>query len=134
MPRGRGFRGYTSCQVSQVQDVQQESASRRRSSWFGPIADGPGSVPRAPEISASGCLVCDNALTVSWRPASEANSMEDGPADGPAEHYELEYRKTNGSSTVTAAGGACWEKIQEIRDTQVTVSGRRRSPLLSLAC
>uniref|UniRef100_H3CB37 Fibronectin type III and SPRY domain containing 1-like n=1 Tax=Tetraodon nigroviridis TaxID=99883 RepID=H3CB37_TETNG len=80
-------------------------------------------VPRAPEISASGCLVCDNALTVSWRPASEANSMEDGPADGPAEHYELEYRKTNGSSTVTAAGGACWEKIQEIRDTQVTVSG-----------
>lgn len=83
-------------------------------------------VPRAPEINASSCLVCDNTITVSWRPACEANNIDD-TTNGPVEHYELEYRKTNHSHSVLAAGGACWEKIHDIRDTQVTVSGQRNS-------
>ncbi|XP_039635415.1 FSD1-like protein isoform X2 [Perca fluviatilis] len=78
------------------------------------------SVPGAPEIDVSGCLVCDNTVRVAWQPASEA----DGEGEvGRIEHYELEYRKTNRESSLRAAGEACWEKIPDIRDTHVTISG-----------
>lgn len=84
-------------------------------------------VPRAPEINISSCVVFDNTITVSWQPACDANNIDDISTNGPVEHYELEYRKTNHNNSVTAAGGACWEKIHDIRDTQVTVSGQRNS-------
>uniref|UniRef100_A0A3Q2DI95 Fibronectin type III and SPRY domain containing 1 like n=1 Tax=Cyprinodon variegatus TaxID=28743 RepID=A0A3Q2DI95_CYPVA len=73
------------------------------------------SVPRAPEINVSGCLVHDNSITVAWQPISDAE------ADGPIERYELEYRKTNHNSSPRATGD--WEKICDITDTQVTISG-----------
>ncbi|RVE66212.1 hypothetical protein OJAV_G00124770 [Oryzias javanicus] len=75
------------------------------------------SVPRAPEIDVSGCSVQDNAVRVTWRPAAEAD------ADGcrPIQRYELEYRKTGRRSVLV--GGACWERICEIGETQVTISG-----------
>ncbi|XP_038127941.1 FSD1-like protein isoform X2 [Cyprinodon tularosa] len=72
-------------------------------------------VPRAPEINVSGCLVHDNSITVAWQPISDAE------ADGPIERYELEYRKTNHNSSPRATGD--WEKICDITDTQVTISG-----------
>ncbi|GAA6233432.1 FSD1-like protein [Lates japonicus] len=75
-------------------------------------------VPRAPEINISHCVVHDNNITVTWRPASEV----DGEG-GLTEHYELEYRKTNRDSSLRAAGDACWEKICDITETQVTISG-----------
>ncbi|XP_044030973.1 FSD1-like protein isoform X2 [Siniperca chuatsi] len=77
-------------------------------------------VPRAPEIDVSSCVVCDNTITVAWRPAGEADSDGDS---GRIERYELEYRKTNRDSSLRAAGEACWEKIHDIRETHVTVSG-----------
>ncbi|XP_051794889.1 FSD1-like protein isoform X2 [Acanthochromis polyacanthus] len=76
-------------------------------------------VPRAPEIDLSNCVVRDNAITVAWQPLGDADS--DG-GSGPIERYELEYRKTNRDSS-RAAGEACWEKICDIRETQVTISG-----------
>ncbi|XP_022624145.1 FSD1-like protein [Seriola dumerili] len=77
-------------------------------------------VPRAPEIDFSSCVVYDNNITVAWRPASEANSEG---INGPNERYELEYRKTNRDSSLRATGEACWEKICDITETQVTISG-----------
>uniref|UniRef100_A0A3Q3XFV2 B30.2/SPRY domain-containing protein n=1 Tax=Mola mola TaxID=94237 RepID=A0A3Q3XFV2_MOLML len=45
------------------------------------------------------------------------------PDCGPIEHYELEYRKTNGDAALRVAAGACWEKIHDIKEPHVTVSG-----------
>ncbi|CAJ1069815.1 FSD1-like protein isoform X2 [Xyrichtys novacula] len=72
-------------------------------------------VPRAPEIDVSSLVVCDNNITVAWQPA-------DGNG-GQVERYEAEYRKTNRNSTLRATGEACWEKIDDIRETSVTISG-----------
>uniref|UniRef100_A0A4W6CLI4 Fibronectin type III and SPRY domain containing 1-like n=1 Tax=Lates calcarifer TaxID=8187 RepID=A0A4W6CLI4_LATCA len=83
-------------------------------------------VPKAPEINISRCIVHDNNITVTWRPASEV----DGEG-GPTEHYELEYRKTNRDSSLRAAGDACWEKICDITETQVTISGESLIPASS---
>ncbi|XP_044190353.1 FSD1-like protein isoform X2 [Thunnus albacares] len=86
-------------------------------------------VPRAPEIDASSCVVRDNAVTVAWQPSSEVIVDGDGGGGGGSggggriERYELEYRKTNKDSSLRAAGEACWEKIHDIRETQVTVTG-----------
>ncbi|KAI3362534.1 hypothetical protein L3Q82_012836, partial [Scortum barcoo] len=79
-------------------------------------------VPRAPDIDVSSCVVRDNNITVAWQPAGEANSDSDS-VSGRIERYELEYRKTNNDSSLRAAGEACWEKIHDIKETQVTVSG-----------
>nr|XP_033503089.1 FSD1-like protein [Epinephelus lanceolatus] len=79
-------------------------------------------VPRAPEIDVSSCVVRDNAITVAWRPAGEA----DGDGDcvsGRIECYEVEYQKTNRDSSLRAAGEACWEKVHDIRETHVTIAG-----------
>uniref|UniRef100_A0A1A8PTB4 Fibronectin type III and SPRY domain containing 1-like n=2 Tax=Nothobranchius rachovii TaxID=451742 RepID=A0A1A8PTB4_9TELE len=74
-------------------------------------------VPGSPEIDTSRCAVRDNAITVAWQPIGE--TAEDG---GPIERYELEYRKTN-CDNLLRVRGACWEKICDIRNTQVTISG-----------
>ncbi|XP_047228939.1 FSD1-like protein isoform X2 [Girardinichthys multiradiatus] len=74
-------------------------------------------VPRAPEIDVPGCIVCDNGITVAWQQINDADE------NGPIERYELEYRKTNHNSSLRASGDACWEKICNITDTQVTISG-----------
>ncbi|KAM4719314.1 FSD1-like protein isoform 2-T2 [Anableps anableps] len=74
-------------------------------------------VPRAPEINVSGCVVRDNSITVAWRQINEPDG------DGPIERYDLEYHKTNHSNSLRAMGDACWEKICDITDTQVTISG-----------
>lgn len=82
-------------------------------------------VPRTPEIDVSSCVICDNTVKVAWQPAGEADSDSDISVSGPIECYELEYRKTNRDSSLRAAGEACWEKIHNIRETYVTVSGER---------
>lgn len=78
-------------------------------------------VPGTPEINISGCAVRDNTVSVAWQPAADANAADATKA--PAQSYEVEYRKADHSNPLAAAGGACWEKIQDIRDTRVTVSG-----------
>ncbi|XP_056288946.1 FSD1-like protein isoform X1 [Pseudoliparis swirei] len=75
-------------------------------------------VPRAPEIDVSICVTRDNSIVVAWQPSGEA----DGDS-GPIKRYELEYRKTNRDDSLRAAGDACWEKIHDIRETHVTISG-----------
>ncbi|XP_068430273.1 FSD1-like protein isoform X2 [Clinocottus analis] len=75
-------------------------------------------VPRAPEIDISNCVVRDNTIVVVWQPAGEADSDSSR-----IEHYELQHRKTNRDDALRAAGDACWEKIDDIRETQVTISG-----------
>uniref|UniRef100_A0A3Q3GV29 FSD1-like protein n=1 Tax=Labrus bergylta TaxID=56723 RepID=A0A3Q3GV29_9LABR len=75
-------------------------------------------VPRAPEIDVANCVVCDNTISVAWQPAGDADSDS-----GRIERYEVEYRKTNRDSSLRAAGEACWEKIHDIRETKVTISG-----------
>ncbi|XP_026153290.1 FSD1-like protein isoform X1 [Mastacembelus armatus] len=77
-------------------------------------------VPRAPEVDVSNCVICDNKVTVVWRPASQTDS---NGISRPIEHYELEYQKTNCHTLLRAAGGECWEKICDITETQVTISG-----------
>ncbi|XP_045898155.1 FSD1-like protein, partial [Micropterus dolomieu] len=77
-------------------------------------------VPRAPEIDVSSYVIRDNSITVAWRPACEADG--DG-VSGRIECYELEYRKTNHDSSLRAAGETCWEKIPDIRETKITISG-----------
>nr|XP_020478124.1 FSD1-like protein isoform X1 [Monopterus albus]XP_020478125.1 FSD1-like protein isoform X1 [Monopterus albus] len=77
-------------------------------------------VPQAPVIDVSSCVICDNNITVVWLPARESDS--DG-VSRPIEHYELEYQKTNHSDPLSAAGEACWEKICDLIETQVTISG-----------
>lgn len=77
-------------------------------------------VPRAPEIDVSSYVIRDNSITVAWRPACEADG--DG-VSGRIEFYELEYRKTNHDSSLRAAGETCWEKIPDIRETKITISG-----------
>lgn len=79
-------------------------------------------VPRAPEIEASRCSVSDNSVTVAWQPAGEADG--DVRVGRPVESFELEYRKSNGDSSLR---GACWEKILDIRESHVTISGQRAS-------
>ncbi|KAF7217595.1 transcript variant X3 [Nothobranchius furzeri] len=74
-------------------------------------------IPGSPEIDTSRCAVRDNAITVAWQPIGE--TAEDG---GPIERYELEYRKTNCDNPLRVTG-ACWEKICDIRNTEVTISG-----------
>lgn len=95
-------------------------------------------VPRAPEIEASRCSVSDNSVTVAWQPAGEADG--DVRVGRPVESFELEYRKSSGDSSLR---GACWEKILDIREPHVTISGRRafdrrnwraNVSLLTLAC
>ncbi|XP_034751598.1 FSD1-like protein isoform X2 [Etheostoma cragini] len=80
------------------------------------------SVPGAPEIDFSGCVVRDNTVRVAWQPASEADGEGEGVV-GRIERYELQYRKSNRDSSLRAAGEACWEKITDIRDTHVTILG-----------
>uniref|UniRef100_UPI0037E82AF2 FSD1-like protein isoform X2 n=1 Tax=Semicossyphus pulcher TaxID=241346 RepID=UPI0037E82AF2 len=75
-------------------------------------------VPRAPEIEVSNCVVRDNNITVAWRPTCDPDG--DG---GRIERYEVEYRKTDGDSSLRAATEACWEKIHNVTETQVTMSG-----------
>lgn len=77
-------------------------------------------VPRAPEIEVSRCSVSDNSVTVAWRPAGEADG--DVRVGRPVESFELEYRKSNGE---TSLRGVCWEKIPDIRESHVTISGQR---------
>ncbi|XP_075934396.1 FSD1-like protein isoform X3 [Anarhichas minor] len=79
-------------------------------------------VPRAPEIDVSSCVVRDNTVTVAWQSAGKADSDGEG-VGGRIERYELEYRKTNRDSSLRAAGEACWDKIHDIRETHVTISG-----------
>uniref|UniRef100_A0A3Q0SR92 Fibronectin type III and SPRY domain containing 1-like n=1 Tax=Amphilophus citrinellus TaxID=61819 RepID=A0A3Q0SR92_AMPCI len=79
-------------------------------------------VPRPPQIDASSCIVRDNAITVTWRPPGEVDSSSDG-SSGPTERYELEYRKTERDSAPRAAAEACWEKVCDITEMQVTISG-----------
>ncbi|KAM7392275.1 hypothetical protein PAMA_007405 [Pampus argenteus] len=79
-------------------------------------------VPRAPEIDASSCVVCDNTVMVVWQPAEEF-VVDSNTVSRRIESYELEYRKTNCDSSMRAAGEACWEKIPDIRETQVTITG-----------
>lgn len=75
-------------------------------------------VPKAPEVLASCCIVCDNNISVVWRPADDA-----GADSRRGERYEVEYRKSDRDSTLRAAGEACWEKISDITDTRVTIEG-----------
>uniref|UniRef100_A0A3Q4GJW7 FSD1-like protein-like n=1 Tax=Neolamprologus brichardi TaxID=32507 RepID=A0A3Q4GJW7_NEOBR len=79
-------------------------------------------VPRAPQIDASSCVVRDNAITVTWRPPGEADSGGDS-SSRPIERYDLEYRKMDRDSTLRVAGEACWEKVCDIIEPQVTISG-----------
>ncbi|XP_042084305.1 FSD1-like protein isoform X2 [Haplochromis burtoni] len=79
-------------------------------------------VPRAPQIDASSCVVRDNTITVTWRPPGEADSGGDS-SSRPIERYDLEYRKTDRDSTLRVAGEACWEKVCDIIEPQVTISG-----------
>ncbi|XP_049460798.1 FSD1-like protein [Epinephelus fuscoguttatus] len=79
-------------------------------------------VPRAPEIDVSSCVVRDNAITVVWRPAGEAEGDGDG-VSGRIECYEVEYQKTNRDSSLRPTGEPCWEKVHDIRETHVTIAG-----------
>ena len=83
-------------------------------------------VPAAPQVDPSCCVVRDNTVTVAWQPAGE------GVADGSGriERYDVEYRKTNQESPLRAAG-ACWEKIHDITDTRVTITGERSKVILA---
>ncbi|XP_035464117.1 FSD1-like protein isoform X1 [Scophthalmus maximus] len=76
-------------------------------------------VPRPPEIDLSSCVVSDNNITVVWRLVGEGDSDS---VCGPIKCYELEYRKTDHDSSLRAAGEACWEKICDITESQVTIS------------
>ncbi|XP_061590569.1 FSD1-like protein isoform X1 [Cololabis saira] len=82
-------------------------------------------VPRAPEIDVSSCVVRDNAVSVVWQPHSEEECNGDGGGGSsrPIERYEVEYQKTNRNSVLRATGDACWEKICDITEPQVTISG-----------
>lgn len=82
-------------------------------------------VPKAPEIDVSRCCVRDNAITVAWRPVGEADV--DGANNGPVERYEVEYRKAKQDGPLRAAPEACWEKICDIRETQVTIPGEAKT-------
>ncbi|XP_070706681.1 FSD1-like protein isoform X2 [Pempheris klunzingeri] len=75
-------------------------------------------VPRAPEIDVSSCSVRDNTITVAWRLADEADGIVTQN-----ERYDVEHRKTNCDSMLRAAGEACWEKIHDIRESYVTITG-----------
>lgn len=78
-------------------------------------------VPRAPEVDASSCVVRDNTITVAWRPACD--DVTDGnSSSGRVGCYEVEYRKTNCDNALRTAGEACWEKIHDVRETQVTIT------------
>uniref|UniRef100_A0A673AW64 Fibronectin type III and SPRY domain containing 1-like n=1 Tax=Sphaeramia orbicularis TaxID=375764 RepID=A0A673AW64_9TELE len=78
-------------------------------------------VPRAPEVDASSCVARDNTITVAWRPAGE-DAPDGNSGSGRVGCYEVEYRKTNRDNALRTAGEACWEKIQDIRETQVTIT------------
>uniref|UniRef100_A0A672J066 Fibronectin type III and SPRY domain containing 1-like n=1 Tax=Salarias fasciatus TaxID=181472 RepID=A0A672J066_SALFA len=76
-------------------------------------------VPAAPRIDASRCVVRDNSITVVWGPIGDG---DDG-GSGPIERYELQYRKADCDSLLKAVAEASWEKICDIRETNVTISG-----------
>lgn len=88
------------------------------------------SVPRAPQIDASSCVVRDNTITVTWRLPGEADSGGDS-SSRPIERYDLEYRKTDRDSTLRVAGEACWEKVCDIIEPQVTISGKRSEVIIA---
>lgn len=73
----------------------------------------------------SRCVVRDNTITVAWRPAGEDDSDGDISVIEPNERYDLEYRKTNQEGSLRVTGEACWEKICDIRETHVSISGER---------
>ncbi|XP_067340816.1 FSD1-like protein isoform X2 [Channa argus] len=75
-------------------------------------------VPRPPQIDTSSCIVRDNSVTIAWQPASDTDG-----ASRPMELYDVEYRKTNGESIPRPAAEACWEKICNVTEPQVTISG-----------
>lgn len=91
--------------------------------WLVSLTTGMFLVPKAPEIDVSHCVVRDNTITVAWQPYGDADC--DGGDSGPIECYELEYRKTNQDGSLGAAGRACWDKISDIRETKLTISGER---------
>ena len=77
-------------------------------------------VPRPPEIDMSSCIIGDNNITVAWQPAGDG----DGDSfSGPIKCFDLEYQKTNQDIPLKAAGEGCWEKICDITEPQVTISG-----------
>lgn len=72
-------------------------------------------VPRAPEIILTDCLVADNAVTVAWQMAEEDNKID---------HYILEFRKTNFDGLPRIKDERCWESIDYIKGTEYTLSGK----------
>ncbi|XP_075993468.1 FSD1-like protein isoform X1 [Genypterus blacodes] len=76
-------------------------------------------VPKPPQIDVSGCFLRDNGATVAWRPccASTAN------ADDRAHCYTLEFCKTDRNITARAAGEMSWERIDDIQETEFTITG-----------
>ena len=75
-------------------------------------------VPRPPEIDESSCIIGDNNITVAWQPAGEGDGVS-----GPIKCFDLEYQKTNQEISLKATGEGCWEKICDITEPQVTISG-----------
>lgn len=73
-------------------------------------------VPKAPEIDVSSCIVRDNSITFTWQPSNETDNR-------PAECYDVEYQKTDVDGCQRPAGEASWERICDITDTKVTISG-----------
>ncbi|XP_075993469.1 FSD1-like protein isoform X2 [Genypterus blacodes] len=71
------------------------------------------------QIDVSGCFLRDNGATVAWRPccASTAN------ADDRAHCYTLEFCKTDRNITARAAGEMSWERIDDIQETEFTITG-----------
>lgn len=78
------------------------------------------SVPRAPEIDVTGCLVTDNTVTVAWR-----MSVEDSKID----HYILEYRKTNHGGLPRVKDEYCWEVVDNVKVTKFTLTGMSQHTL-----
>ncbi|NXW11270.1 FSD1L protein, partial [Fregetta grallaria] len=72
-------------------------------------------VPKAPEIDLAACLVADNCITVSWRMPEE---------DSRIDHFVLEYRKTNFDGLPRVKDEQRWERIDCIKATEYTLSGK----------
>ncbi|XP_034457466.1 FSD1-like protein [Hippoglossus hippoglossus] len=77
-------------------------------------------VPRPPEIDLSSCIIGDNNITVAWQPAGDGDGEI---VSGPIKCFDLEYQKTNQDIPLKAAGEGFWEKICDITEPQVTISG-----------
>ncbi|XP_029024099.1 FSD1-like protein isoform X2 [Betta splendens] len=76
-------------------------------------------VPKAPEIDISSCIVCDNIISFTWQPSNDAACA----TSRPTECYDVEYQKTDVNGWQKPAGETPWEKICDITDTKVTISG-----------